>query len=32
MYKSSDLIKKLEKPVLTYKDIPYKAALIFMPV
>lgn len=29
MYKSSDLIKKLEKPVLTYKDIPYKAALIF---
>ena len=29
MYKSSNLIKKLEKPVLTYKDIPYKAALIF---
>lgn len=29
MYKSSNLIKKLEKPVLTYKDIPYRAALIF---
>ena len=26
---SSDFIKKLERPVLTYKDIPYKAALIF---
>ena len=29
MYKSSDVIKKLDKPVLTYKDIPYNAALIF---
>ena len=29
MYSSSSVIKKLEKPVLTYKDIPYKAALIF---
>ena len=29
MYKSSEVIKKLEKPVLTYKDIPYKAALVF---
>lgn len=29
MYKTSDVIKKLEKPVLTYKDIPYNAALIF---
>lgn len=26
---SSSVIKKLEKPVLTYKDIPYNAALIF---
>ena len=29
MYKSSDVIKKLDKPVLTYKDVPYNAALIF---
>lgn len=29
MYKSSEVIKKLDKPVLTYKDIPYNAALIF---
>lgn len=29
MYKSSDVIKKLDKPVLTYKDMPYNAALIF---
>ncbi len=29
MYPSSPVIKKLEKPVLTYKDIPYDAALIF---
>ena len=26
---SSSVIKKLEKPVLTYRDIPYNAALIF---
>ena len=26
---SSGVIKKLDKPVLTYKDIPYNAALIF---
>ena len=29
MYKSSEVIKKLDKPVLTYKDVPYNAALIF---
>ena len=29
MYKSSDVIRKLDKPVLTYKDVPYNAALIF---
>ena len=29
MYKTSDVIKKLDKPVLTYKDMPYNAALIF---
>ena len=29
MYKSSDVIKKLDKPVLTYKDTPYNSALIF---
>lgn len=29
VFKSSPFIKKLEKPVLTYKDIPYNAALIF---
>lgn len=29
MYTSSKIIKKLEQPVLTYQDIPYKAALIF---
>ena len=26
---SSSVIKKLEKPVLTNRDIPYNAALIF---
>ncbi|MBP9988367.1 MAG: glycoside hydrolase family 130 protein [Ruminococcus sp.] len=26
---SSDSIKKREKPVLTYKDVPYKATLVF---
>ena len=29
MYKTSDVIKKLDKPVLTCKDMPYNAALIF---
>lgn len=29
MYKSAEFLKKLEKPILTYKDIPYNAALIF---
>ena len=29
MYKTSEVIKKLDKPVLTYKDMPYNAALIF---
>ncbi len=29
MYKTSDVIKKLDKPVLTYKDTPYNSALIF---
>lgn len=29
MYSSADVIKKLEAPILTYKDIPYEAALIF---
>ena len=29
MYKTSDVIKKLDKPVLTYKDMPYNSALIF---
>ena len=29
MYKTSEIIKKLDKPVLTYKDMPYNAALIF---
>lgn len=28
-FKTSGVIKKLEKPILTYKDIPYKAALVF---
>lgn len=28
-YTSSEVIKKLERPVLTYRDIPYPAALIF---
>ena len=28
-YQSSPVINKLSKPVLTYRDIPYKAALIF---
>ena len=28
-FESSSVIKKLEKPVLTYRDIPYNAALIF---
>lgn len=25
----TDIIKKLEKPILTYKDIPYSSALVF---
>ena len=29
MYKSSDIITKADKPVLTYKDIPYNSALVF---
>ena len=29
VYKSSNVIRKLDKPVLTYKDVPYNAALIF---
>lgn len=29
MYKSSDIITKADKPVLTYKDIPYGSALVF---
>ena len=29
MYKTSEVIKKLNKPVLTSKDMPYKASLIF---
>ena len=29
MYNSIKAIKKVKKPILTYKDIPYKAALIF---
>lgn len=29
IYQSSPVIKKLSRPVLTYRDIPYKAALIF---
>ena len=29
IYQSSPVIKKLDRPVLSYKDIPYKAALIF---
>lgn len=29
MYKSCDVIRKLDKPVLTYKDTPYNSALIF---
>jgi len=29
MYTSCPVIKKFEKPILTYKDIPYKATLIF---
>lgn len=28
-FSSASVIKKLEKPILTYKDIPYPAALIF---
>ena len=28
-FKTSNVIKKFEKPILTYKDIPYKAALVF---
>ncbi len=28
-FKTSDVIKKLEKPILSYKDIPYNAALVF---
>lgn len=29
VFRSAPIIKKLEKPILTYKDIPYPAALIF---
>lgn len=29
MEKSASVIKKLEKPVLTYKDVPYAATLVF---
>ncbi len=29
MYKSADVLKKLDKPVLTRADIPYNAALVF---
>ncbi len=29
MYKTSEVIKKLDKPVLTHKDMPYNSALIF---
>lgn len=29
IYESSPVIKKLDRPVLSYKDIPYKAALIY---
>lgn len=29
MYKTSDVIKKLDKPVLTNTDIPYRSSLIF---
>lgn len=29
MYKSSEVIKKLDKPVLTKTDIPYKSSLVF---
>ncbi len=29
MYTSSDVIKKLDRPILSRKDIPYNAALIF---
>lgn len=29
VFTSASVIKKLEKPVLTYKDIPYPAALVF---
>lgn len=29
IFTSNPIIKKLEKPILTYKDIPYNAALIF---
>lgn len=29
MYSSVDVIKKLENPILTYRDVPYEAALIF---
>ncbi len=28
-FETSSVIKKLEKPILTYKDIPYNAALVF---
>lgn len=28
-FKTSDVIKKFEKPILSYKDIPYNAALVF---
>ena len=29
MYTSSDVIKKLDRPILSHKDRPYNAALIF---
>ncbi len=29
MYKSSDVIKKLDRPILTRKDVPYNSALVF---
>lgn len=28
-FKTSGVIKKLEKPILTYRNIPYRAALVF---
>ena len=29
MYRSSDVIKKLDKPILTREDVPYNSALVF---